>query len=162
MCHISRYISILLTFSAAALIYCTQPVISIAAEVTAITNTSASSDTCLKCHKRNGQMLGLHGNPGLAIVCQDCHGEKGNHPKKGASLNQFGIDSPLPAQQQAAVCLTCHDNETLADADWTHNVHAVRVGCAQCHQLHPESDPMLSLSRQQHSQLCVTCHKVNP
>lgn len=162
MCHISRYISILLTFSAAALICCVLPITSVSADTAQANTTTTNSDTCLKCHKRNGQMLGLHGNSGLAIQCQDCHGEKGSHPKKGSIINQFGIDSPQSAQQQATMCLTCHDNETLAAADWTHNVHAVRVSCAQCHQLHPESDPMLSLNRQQHSQLCVTCHKVNP
>lgn len=32
------------------------------------------SRSCIKCHKRNGQLEGIHASPGLAILCQDCHG----------------------------------------------------------------------------------------
>jgi cytochrome c-type protein NrfB len=153
MYQISRYISILLYVTVTACIWCSYPTPTFAAD--------SASNTCMKCHKRNGQMLGLHANPNLAIQCQDCHGEKGNHPKKGSKINIFGVESQMPIDEQVAVCLTCHNHQALAEAEWTHNVHAKKVACAQCHQLHPESDPMLSLDKKQHSQLCVTCHRVN-
>lgn len=119
-----------------------------------------ASRSCIKCHKRNGQLEGIHASPSLAILCQDCHGPKGSHPKKGSTIMTFGPDSPFSAQQRGAVCLTCHDHQALGEVEWTHNVHANRLGCDQCHKLHPETDPMLSLDTQQHSQLCVACHKV--
>ncbi|CAM4059587.1 cytochrome c3 family protein [Shewanella aquimarina] len=119
-----------------------------------------ASRSCIKCHKRNGQLEGIHASPGLAILCQDCHGPKGSHPKKGSTIMTFGPDSPFSAQQRGAVCLTCHDHQALGEVEWTHNVHANRLGCDQCHRLHPEADPMLSLDTQQHSQLCIGCHQV--
>ncbi|MFV7782461.1 cytochrome c3 family protein [Shewanella marisflavi] len=119
-----------------------------------------ASRSCIKCHKRNGKLEGIHASPGLAILCQDCHGPKGTHPKKGSTLNTFGPDSSLTAEQRTGICLSCHDHQALGEVEWTHNVHANRLSCDSCHKLHPESDPMLSLSKQQHSQLCVSCHKV--
>ncbi|QYJ85659.1 cytochrome c3 family protein [Shewanella mesophila] len=155
MCQISRYISILLYVAMTTCLWYGIPTPSIAAD------NATRSNTCMKCHKRNGQLLGIHANPGLAIQCQDCHGEKGNHPKKGSPINTFGADSQMPVDVQVAICLTCHDHQALAEVEWTHNVHATKLACAQCHQLHPESDPMLTLDSKQHSQLCVTCHRVN-
>lgn len=118
-----------------------------------------TSRTCMKCHKRNGQMIGLHANSGLDIRCEDCHGEKGRHPKKGSAIKAFTADSPTAKTDQVATCLTCHDHQELAIAHWTHNVHANNVGCGECHQLHPKNDPVLNLQGSQRSQLCVTCHR---
>ncbi|MCE9679329.1 cytochrome c3 family protein [Shewanella sp. AS1] len=115
---------------------------------------------CIKCHKRNGQLVGIHGNQALGILCQDCHGEQGTHPKKESSINTFGADSQMTVTQRVAVCLTCHDHQALAEAEWTHNVHASQLGCGQCHQLHPEQDPILSMDDKQRSQLCVSCHQL--
>lgn len=155
MCQISRSISILFYTILMACIWCVIPTPTVAAE------GETTSNTCMKCHKRNGQLLGIHANTGLAIQCQDCHGEKGDHPKKGSQINAFGKESLMPIDQQVAICLACHDHQALAEVEWTHNVHATKLACAQCHQLHPKSDPMLSLDEQQHSQLCVSCHRVS-
>ncbi|SQH78067.1 conserved protein of unknown function [Shewanella benthica] len=48
--------------------------------------------------------------------------------------------------------------KTLAMADWTHNVHADRVNCASCHQLHVEYDPIIGITAKERSQLCRGCH----
>ena len=37
-----------------------------------------NSDACMKCHKRNGQMLGHHGQDAMKMTCSSCHGEKGD------------------------------------------------------------------------------------
>ncbi|MCL1049147.1 nitrite reductase [Shewanella abyssi] len=121
------------------------------------TKTIADS-ACLKCHKRNGQMLGLHANEGLALTCEDCHGEKGKHPRKGTAIITFGAKSDTPVKTQAEQCLACHDHQLLAVANWTHNVHAKGVSCGQCHQLHPEMDPALLLLGSELSQSCAKCH----
>ena len=123
--------------------------------------TGINSSQCLKCHKRNGNMLGLHANQGLAITCEDCHGEKGKHPRKGSKIIAFGFESDTPINRQAQQCLACHDHEVLALAHWTHNVHASRVSCAQCHHLHSETDPALLLIGPAMSQSCAKCHQQN-
>ncbi|WP_299793461.1 nitrite reductase [uncultured Shewanella sp.] len=119
-----------------------------------------NQNTCMKCHKRNGTMFGLHGNNALAIECQSCHGERGKHPRKGSIIRSFSHDSATPVGEQTTACLDCHDHEALALADWTHNVHADKVNCASCHQLHVEYDPMLTNTPQERSQLCRGCHLV--
>ena len=116
---------------------------------------------CLKCHKRNGKMLGLHANQGLAIACEDCHGEKGKHPRKGSTIIAYGMESDTEIRVQVGQCLACHDHEALALAHWTHNVHATRVSCAQCHQLHSETDPVLMRIGPAMSQSCAKCHQDN-
>lgn len=132
------------------------PGIPVAAEVRSI-----DSSQCLKCHKRNGNMLGLHANQGLAITCEDCHGQKGKHPRKDSKIIRFGVKSDTQTKRQVEQCLACHDHEELAQAYWTHNVHATRVSCAQCHQLHSETDPALTLIGPAMSQSCAKCHQDN-
>ncbi|RTR39908.1 nitrite reductase [Shewanella canadensis] len=119
-----------------------------------------NQSSCMKCHKRNGAMFGLHANTALAIQCQSCHGQRGKHPRKGSNIRRFTSDSATPATEQAGTCLECHDHETLAMADWTHNVHADKISCASCHQLHVEYDPILGITTKERSQLCRGCHLV--
>jgi|GEM_PF-2940723 len=119
-----------------------------------------NQNSCMKCHKRNGAMFGLHANTALAIQCQTCHGQRGKHPKKGSTIRSFSHDSAAPVGELTGTCLECHDHETLAMADWTHNVHADKVNCASCHQLHVEYDPMLVNTAQARSQLCRECHLI--
>ena len=116
---------------------------------------------CLKCHKRNGTMFGLHANQGLAIACEDCHGDKAKHPRKGSAIIAYGSESDTKVERQVKQCLACHDHEVLAMAHWTHNVHATRLSCAACHQLHPETDPALVLIGPAMSQSCSKCHQDN-
>ncbi|ABV38167.1 hypothetical protein Ssed_3563 [Shewanella sediminis HAW-EB3] len=119
-----------------------------------------NQNSCMKCHKRNGAMFGLHANAALAIECQSCHGERGKHPKKGSSIRRFSSDNSTSVAEQTGACLECHDHEIIAMADWTHNVHADKVNCASCHQLHVEYDPMLQITVKERSQLCRGCHLV--
>jgi len=119
-----------------------------------------NQDSCMKCHKRNGAMFGLHANTALAIQCQSCHEQSGKHPRKGSSIRGFSSDSAASVTEQSGTCLECHDHEALAMADWTHNVHADRVNCASCHQLHVEYDPILGITAKDRSQLCRGCHLV--
>lgn len=114
--------------------------------------------SCIKCHKRNGKIFGLHANDAMGLDCQSCHGEKGKHPRKPNSVVRFGIDAQTQVAKQVEVCMECHDPQLLSIADWTHDVHANKVACSGCHQLHLEVDPMIGLEPKQHSQLCRDCH----
>ncbi|MCL2906124.1 MULTISPECIES: nitrite reductase [Shewanella] len=113
---------------------------------------------CLKCHKRNGTMLGVHGQDKMHFTCSTCHGEQGVHPRKPNDIRVFNPDPENAPQEQNKTCLRCHRPEKLAAGEWTHNVHANKVSCAACHQLHPATDPMTQMTGTQHSQLCRQCH----
>ncbi|MBV7316667.1 multiheme c-type cytochrome [Shewanella sp. NIFS-20-20] len=115
-------------------------------------------NACYKCHKKNGTMLGVHANDALAITCNDCHGEKGGHPRKPSSMVIFNSTQSTP-QAQTDRCLACHDPEVLARHDWTHNAHSNKVDCADCHQLHPDQDPMVKIPATTRTELCRRCHQ---
>ncbi|QLE86761.1 MULTISPECIES: nitrite reductase [Shewanella] len=114
---------------------------------------------CIMCHKKNGNMYGLHANDALGQTCQDCHGDKGKHPRGESDLIGFSQSSPATVEQQTAACMSCHDQQELSEADWTHNVHSNKVNCAGCHQLHPEVDPIIGISESKRIASCVSCHE---
>ncbi len=117
---------------------------------------------CIGCHKRNGNMHGVHGKDELSLSCQSCHGEKGKHPRGDSTLVWFSSSEKAKekssTQDQVNACLQCHDHEALYEAEWTHAVHSNKVNCASCHALHGEKDPMVGVSEKARSELCVSCH----
>ena len=114
---------------------------------------------CIICHKKNGKMYGVHSNNKLGMRCQNCHGEKEGHPRKNSHLIKFGNSSENITTQQTEVCTKCHEPDDLAEIDWTHAVHSDKVNCAKCHQLHSETDPVITIQTKERGQLCVSCHK---
>lgn len=117
-----------------------------------------NSDACIKCHKRNGQMLGHHGQDAMKMTCSSCHGEKGDHPKKPNDLVVFGLNDASEAAVQFKACQKCHLPAKLSSQEWTHDVHAQKVACAACHKLHSPTDPMADMTLKVRSELCRTCH----
>ncbi|GIU14750.1 nitrite reductase [Shewanella glacialipiscicola] len=117
-----------------------------------------SDAACMKCHKRNGSMLGHHGQDTMKMSCSSCHGEKGDHPKKPNDLVVFSLQEGSELDKQLAVCRKCHTPKKLSAADWTHNVHAKKVPCAACHKLHSATDPMAEMTPKVRSELCSSCH----
>ncbi len=115
-----------------------------------------SNKKCIMCHKKTGKMFGTHAQNSLEISCQDCHGKKEGHPRKESNLIGFGTNST--ASKQTAACLQCHQHDSLTEADWTHAVHSDKVNCANCHQLHTDTDPMIGVGSKERSNLCVECH----
>lgn len=114
---------------------------------------------CLKCHKRNGTMAGVHATVGKnGVSCIRCHGEQGKHPRDKQALTRFGAESPTPLDLQQKPCRRCHSSSKLQKADWTHDVHRTQVACAACHQLHPQQDSMQALSPAARSVMCANCH----
>ncbi|BDM65962.1 hypothetical protein NFHSH190041_34140 [Shewanella sp. NFH-SH190041] len=111
---------------------------------------------CMKCHKRNGSMQGIHGQSD--IRCIDCHGEKQGHPRKASNLVKFN-DPASTLQAQITPCLNCHDPRSLGESEWTHDVHILGVSCSSCHQLHLAQDPMRTLTPTDRVALCSECHR---
>ncbi|MGP1719571.1 cytochrome c3 family protein [Shewanella frigidimarina] len=119
-----------------------------------------NNDSCMKCHKRNGAMQGHHAQEQLKMSCSSCHGEQGNHPKKPNDLMVFSAENNMTIDTKNGVCLKCHSPKKIAQAEWTHNVHAQKVSCTSCHKLHPESDPIMGLGAKDRSNVCRNCHTV--
>ncbi|WP_337072736.1 cytochrome c nitrite reductase pentaheme subunit [Aeromonas veronii] len=121
---------------------------------------------CDKCHDGNEGMHGKHAsvtnpNTNEAVTCTNCHGNpSAQHRKQRGGIvdvMRFGDDA-FPLSQQNGVCMSCHEPDDLRKALWAHDVHATRVTCTSCHQLHPAKEPMVGIPEKARIKLCVDCH----
>ena len=103
--------------------------------------TGPVAPVCANCHEAQWNAIDLtqHGAKSDAdgSMCQNCHGSAAEHlkdPMKAKPDNPFRAG--VPAEKQAAVCLTCHSgNRNLAF--WTSGKHAINeVACTNCHSIH--------------------------
>jgi DmsE family decaheme c-type cytochrome len=130
--------------------------------------------TCLICHASSGDLGGesiLHGahgfvgNPASPFSegqggCQSCHGPSQAHMRLDAAGNRpptpIVFDKRVPAQQQDAVCLGCHEADT--GHFWPGSVHEfAEVSCAGCHKLHDAVDQALTFEGK--NTQCLGCHQ---
>ncbi|WP_378081739.1 cytochrome c nitrite reductase pentaheme subunit [Aeromonas bestiarum] len=121
---------------------------------------------CDKCHDGEEGMHGKHGsvtnpNTGEQVTCTNCHGNaSADHRKQRGGMvdvMRFGNEA-FPLSQQNGVCMSCHEPDDLRKALWAHDVHATRVSCTSCHQLHPAKEPMVGIPEKSRIKLCVDCH----
>lgn len=128
--------------------------------------SSKGADTCLMCHRKSPKVMelfdGVHGNadvkgsPMADLQCEACHGPLGSHNRGGKEpMITFGSNSPVPAEKQNSVCMSCHnDDERMA---WSGNHHDnADVSCANCHQVHTGHDPITD--RATEVAVCTNCH----
>jgi hypothetical protein len=98
-------------------------------------------------------------------MCQACHGDASEHLKDPM---KWKPDSPfkkgVPAEKQAAVCLTCHSgNRNLAF--WTSGKHSLNdVACTNCHSIHgktlaPTINKFVTTFLLDQADGCGTCHQ---
>ncbi|MFT5788071.1 MAG: DmsE family decaheme c-type cytochrome [Shewanella sp.] len=128
--------------------------------------SAKGADTCLMCHRKSPKVMelfdGVHGNadvkgsPMADLQCEACHGPLGKHNRGGKEpMITFGSNSPVPADKQNSVCMSCHnDDERMA---WSGNHHDnADVSCANCHQVHTGQDPIAD--RATEVAVCTSCH----
>lgn len=131
---------------------------------------------CTQCHKDEQDTLkGTHGDAihtsaNRNVSCVDCHGTISDEHRNGAptvikfapSQSVAGTTKPAAdprwIAQQNETCVNCHDPHDLREVNWTHDVHALDLSCASCHNVHPEQDPMKGISKSSKIKLCVDCH----
>lgn len=137
---------------------------------------------CAKCHNLDthpeqakgefhaGKFHGTHLdklNPttGKPITCVSCHGNISENHRKGVkdvmrfhSLWDNDQTIKYTAVEQNQVCFACHQPEKLQEKFWAHDVHSVKLPCADCHTLHPKQDKMQDIPKKERVKLCVDCH----
>ena len=134
---------------------------------------------CISCHDETDKkhILSFFQTPHGALgdpktpVCQSCHGESKKHldgaqtpdARRPPPDRVFGTKpsttagyQPLPPQEQAEVCLSCH--KAGLRLHWPGSQHQSNdVVCTNCHVNHAEVDAVRD--RLQQPGVCFTCHK---
>ncbi|MFM5125576.1 cytochrome c nitrite reductase pentaheme subunit [Aeromonas veronii] len=127
---------------------------------------------CTDCHKEQSE--GMHGKHGQAtnpnnlapVTCTNCHGQPSPQHREGVkdvmrfshSLKDKESIKLYPISEQNGVCMSCHEPKELRQALWAHDVHATKLTCTSCHQLHPAKEPMVGIPEKSRIKLCVDCH----
>jgi len=136
---------------------------------------SKGAKQCLSCHKKDGMgppahqilqsPMGTTADPATPFGegqhdCETCHGPSKSHMKKLADGTRpspaivFNHETPVETKNE--VCLSCHSDG--ARLHWPGSVHDIEaVACVDCHNVHAESDPVLSLETQ--PLVCFQCHQ---
>ncbi|AHG74981.1 Cytochrome c-type protein NrfB [Mannheimia varigena USDA-ARS-USMARC-1296] len=105
-------------------------------------------------------------NNGEQITCVSCHGNISESHRKGAKdvmrFNPHGKASNSELErsihEQNQVCMACHNPDTLREKFWAHDTHASKISCTNCHEIHPEKEPMKGIAEKDRIKLCVDCH----
>ncbi|MFM5813587.1 cytochrome c nitrite reductase pentaheme subunit [Aeromonas dhakensis] len=132
----------------------------------------SADKACTDCHKE--QEYGMHGKHGQAtnpnnlapVTCTNCHGQPSPKHREGVkdvmrfsdSFNNKQSTESYPIAEQNGVCMSCHEPKVLREALWAHDVHATKLTCTSCHQLHPAKEPMVGIPEKSRIKLCVDCH----
>ncbi len=125
------------------------------------------ADVCAECHEAQYQAISgtahwLKGDkhtPAAGRECEACHGNLEEHAmSEGAQtpdgMRVFGRTSRLSADEQNALCLSCHKAPDLLH--WQGSAHdADDVGCVGCHRIHGEDRVQ---SREGEQEVCFSCH----
>jgi cytochrome c nitrite reductase, pentaheme subunit len=106
-------------------------------------------------------------NSGEQVTCVSCHGNMSENHRKGVrDVMRFSkmdqkVSKPeleRTVHEQNQVCVACHTADKLREKFWAHDTHANKIACANCHELHPEKDPMKAIPEKQRIKLCTDCH----
>lgn len=150
----------------------------------ALTATWGEDLDCAGCHTAEAESLDdedtLYArHAAFDLACAACHDDAESLEKVHSDLSKarFMPKRLKKTEVSSEVCLTCHDQDKLAeatadldlltdDAGTTVNPHALpdtrsgahdQIVCASCHGMHDEEDAVEKTARNQ----CLTCHHAN-
>lgn len=93
--------------------------------------------------------------------CETCHGPGGQHvtdPVGGKGIRRFTRGSPVPVQEQNAVCLNCHVGGPRIH--WSGSTHeSAGLACSDCHNPMAALSSSRLLSRENVNRSCFGCHQ---
>ena len=143
-------------------------------ETEATAEYSKGVKRCMSCHKEGKDLpaheifqtpMGISGDPAAPFAegnhdCEACHGPSKSHLKRQKDGTRpspaITFDDKTPVETQNDACLSCHDDASRFH--WPGSVHDIEgIACVDCHDLHKENDPVLSLETQ--PAVCYNCHK---
>jgi DmsE family decaheme c-type cytochrome len=122
-------------------------------------------DTCATCHEDLATALKMttHGRTSRAnwdggLMCESCHGPGAEHVDGGGDKSKIRRPLTLPAQDQSAICLSCH--EKGQHAYWEGSPHEGRgLSCLTCHKIHhADAPPKSLLAKKTEFATCTSCH----
>ena len=136
---------------------------------------SSGAKRCMACHKKlKGKetahyvtLARMDSSAGPVFpkadgehYCEACHGPAAAHTKRQAGGGRvpppMSFSQDTPAQDKNTVCLVCHDDASRSH--WMGSPHDIKgTACVDCHGVHAELDPVLSLATQ--SSVCYDCHE---
>lgn len=105
-------------------------------------------------------------NNGQEITCVSCHGNMSEDHRKGVKdVMRFNVHGKASnpklersVNEQNQVCIACHTESKLREKFWAHDTHVTKISCTNCHELHPEKEPMKNIPEKQRIKLCTDCH----
>jgi len=111
-------------------------------------------ETCLTCHElTKGFLTSVHN----AQECEACHGPGSAHVDGGGDAT---LIRGKAAKDWVEACESCHALNLTGISDFSHSPHGKnRIGCRDCHQIHPEKSGFRLLAGKSSVDLCVECHK---
>ena len=134
-------------------------------ETEATAEYSKGVKRCMSCHKEGKDLpaheifqtpMGISGDPAAPFAegnhdCEACHGPSKSHLKRQKDGTRpspaITFDDKTPVETQNDACLSCHDDASRFH--WPGSVHDIEgIACVDCHDLHKENDPVLSLETQ--------------
>jgi DmsE family decaheme c-type cytochrome len=125
----------------------------------------AGSEACVTCHEAQALSLAKtsHGKTSVAnwdgtAGCESCHGPGAAHVESGGDTSKIRLLSALPAVEQSAACLACH--ERADRSHWQGSGHEGRgLSCLTCHKIHHAEKPNPSLLvKGSEFDTCGSCH----
>ena len=125
------------------------------------------ADICAECHETQYEAIGTSAHwrsgdprtPAARQECASCHGDLEAHAMSEGEeipdgMRIFGRDSQALADEQNAICISCHRESDLLH--WYGSAHeAEEVGCVGCHRIHGEDKVR---SREGEQAVCLSCH----
>lgn len=127
--------------------------------------TYVGEETCITCHE---EVIGTYvgsahhqkadpRSPAAKQGCESCHGPGSKHVEDPTE-NKPRQFSKMTADEQNAVCTTCH---TRGDhALWDGSQHEMRgVTCTTCHTVHSAVSETGQLKKKTQIELCASCHR---
>lgn len=124
----------------------------------------AAPGACATCHEEiaSGLKKTAHGRTSVSTWngeagCESCHGPGAAHAESG-DKSKIRILRQLPAEEQSAACLTCHERGERSH--WQGSPHDGRgLSCLTCHKIHHEGIPPKGLlAKESEFATCGTCH----
>jgi DmsE family decaheme c-type cytochrome len=132
-----------------------------------VENSYVGSEACADCHEDivTSHARTSHGRTETktwvgAAGCESCHGPGGAHIAKEGDPELIRRIRMLPAEEQSAACLTCHERGDRVH--WQGSPHEGRgLSCLTCHKIHHPGEDVIPaglLLKKTEFDTCGSCH----